>query len=332
MGRSNPDSFVRSPVASNIYFHGTKGLARYQKAANGGREFVDVKQPFKFVVLENKIFRIAGRDKVRQEKLKSKMYRQGTNPLVEVRHIESNGLAFSGRWPENKEEIKALGGRFEQCLFIMNDDKDIEVLYLHGLSVKQWYDYLKANGDLNPLSNVVFNINGTTVVQDKDGNDRNVPVFGHQEIPEDNETLLAEANQRDVLVQKYLKHHMNYHTSEAPQDQDIVAGRSGQEEQPTTKTYPIPDPEESTPNVKDFNLSQEEWIDQLTHDITEAVGRIEDFRTIWSEVAKKAATFVQEESQKVAITGIMQSHIDKTFGEEMYIAKIDGIIEDDLPF
>lgn len=134
---------LKNPCHKFIEFKGGTGIFQYWKKGEqkGEGENVELKKPFKFIVLDE-LSTITGFNDESQSGVYSNEVHNLNDDILNVRTFKGRGKIV-GKYADIKADIAEMGGRFTKSVYaalIQNDELELVNFQLKGISFKSWVD------------------------------------------------------------------------------------------------------------------------------------------------------------------------------------------------
>lgn len=205
MSRTKESTIQTSPVTAHYFLNMKTG--KFSCLKEGEKDFLDVKLPFHFILLDAGAFRAAGKNMKTQRKIKSTMGHFVLNPSIKVFYEDTKEVIAEGSWRSIKDVVGEKSGRFVSVLFAATPAGEMVCIHLKGRAYSEWLKYLDENGakGKDPASffaDSFFSVTGTKSVSGDMG-ESYVPTFTHAKISKDETVKMAD--ELDFQLQCYFK-------------------------------------------------------------------------------------------------------------------------------
>lgn len=232
MSRTRESTNVQSPVQAHIFYNGNKGS--FGRAVEGDNEMQEIPLPLKFVVLDDKGFRVSGETRgTTKRKIKSNLCHLDFNRLLKVTYSDNGEVIAEGEWNQVGEKVKNVGGKYTAILYVMlslNGEQLLGAIHLRGRAVAEWFKFAKGRNVTGDFFYSVQKVEKTV------GNDIDsyVPVFAEHALPAE---MGVKAGQMDEALQAWLE---QYFFSDIPAATNSrSAGPSVEPEPPARNADPF---------------------------------------------------------------------------------------------
>jgi len=197
MSRSNPQETTKSPAQKKFTFNRATGKFQYWDKVS--RENIEVKMPFRFVVLDT-LATIGGYNQATKSGFWSNEVRNTTEDKLTVR--TKDGIFAEGYYQEFVDKLKANGGKFVQSVYIAYKDADEELIIANvkfiGSNLSKWINFNKEHKAEVFKQAVIIR---KSVEETNEANTYQVPVFA---LTEATDKSNAEATELDKKLQGLL--------------------------------------------------------------------------------------------------------------------------------
>ena len=243
MSRTNEVSRTVSPVSQQLFLNMREGklsaLSMTDSSPDGSSNFIDVKLPFHFILLDANAFRVTGGKKVGRmdRKVKSTLGHTSLNPAVNVYFVDTKEVVATGKWRDIRDAADKEGGRYMAVLFCATPAGEIITLNLKGTAYAEWLKFTKDAKGSDPAayySDKYFSLSSMAVHQNSMGNSSYIPKFEVHPIKKEETIKLAD--DCDIILQKYFAEIFSSKNVEpAPFETPVTIGSVGEEEEKETK-------------------------------------------------------------------------------------------------
>lgn len=226
MSRSNPTP--QSPV--NRYFNWSGATGKLQYYDHEAEKRVDVKLPFRFLVLDE-LSTIGGYSDSAQSGIWSNDVRSTKDTLIVRTRM---GVIANGDYASIKDYLKGAGGRYARSLFIAyqpegGEDGELAIgkMKLVGSSLGAWFDFQRKNR----VYDGGIAITGSTT-DTKGSNTFHVPTFETADVSSEEDVT---ANDLDRELQAYLNTYLSRSIHRDPAEDADLGTDDDDESEPQNK-------------------------------------------------------------------------------------------------
>lgn len=245
MSRTRESTNIQSPVQTHLFFNGN--LGQFGRTVEGQDGMENLQLPIKFVVLDDKAFRVSGETRgASKRKIKSNLCHQDFVKTLTVTYSDNGEVIADGTWGQIGEKVKAVGGKYTMILYVMlslNGEQVLAAIHLRGRAVAEWIKFAKGK---NVVGDVFFSVQKVEKTQGNDI-DSFVPVFAEHKLPGE---MKGKADDMDTVLQSWIN---QYFWSDIPAATNSRSAGQRQEEA-DDDSFPLMEPEfvGSTPNFDDL--------------------------------------------------------------------------------